>query len=848
MLSAGTTLGPYKILTPLGAGGMGEVFRARDTRLGRDVALKVISTALAHDQASMRRFEQEARAAGSLNHPNVCAVFDLGSHEGSPFVVMELLEGSSLRARLKQGPIPVRKAIDWAAQAAHGLAAAHAKGIVHRDLKPENLFLTKEGRVKVLDFGLAKLMRPELLGTVGNDALTVAATQTGAMLGTAGYMAPEQLRGEATDHRADLFALGAVLYELLTGKQAFAGETLFESAYRIVHAEPEPLGASGREMLPGVEAVVRRCLEKSPEERFQSAKDLAFDLESVAGTETQGARPAVGRTPRHVLRRILVAGLLGAALLAVGLETGRRLSSSPPPTFKKLSHGRGLIGSARFIQDGSGVLYSARWEDDKERCFSTRLDTPGAVPIEPADAQVVDIRGGEAAVLLPVVANPDIKLLAKIPVGGGTPRPIREGIRDASWSADGKDFAVINRVDEKYRLEYPPGNVLFESASYISRPRLSPAGDRVAFVAPGGSVMVVDMSSHAVILSNGWNMGSGGNLAWSTDGSEVWFCAERFWGMYALRAVTLEGKTRTVLQGPTSLALWDISREGQVLLSSDVLRTDIRGRAPGDTLERPWSWLDGGIAVGVPADGSGLLFTECASGGGVGYSAYFRRFDGSLPIRIGDGVAEDLSLDGKWAILSAAPLPALTLAPTGPGDSLTLPSGSVVAIVDVKFFPDAKRILIAGNEAGRPRRLFVQDVGGGDPRPFSDEGITLPGGGRPFSPDGTQVLVIANGKPAVVPDTGGSAQPIDGLLGHEQPIAWGQDGRSLFVVETRGRSMRVVRFDLESRTRTLWKELRPQDPAGALVHLNFPIAKDGEVYFYTVARTLQELVLVQGLR
>jgi dipeptidyl aminopeptidase/acylaminoacyl peptidase len=356
------------------------------------------------------------------------------------------------------------------------------------------------------------------------------------------------------------------------------------------------------------------------------------------------------------------------------------------------------------------------------------------------------------------------------------------------------------------------------------------------------------MSGHAVVLSDGWNMGSGGNLAWSPDGSEVWFCAERFWGMYCLRAVSLEGKTRTVFQGPTSLALWDISREGRVLLSIDVLRTDVWGCAPGDTTEHSWSWLDGGIAVGVSADGNGLLFTECASGGGVGYSAYFRRFDGSLPIRIGDGVATALSLDGKWAILRSSSHPALTLTPTGPGEPRTLPSGSIVRLADAKFFPDAQRILISGNEAGRPRRIFVQDVGGGDPRPFSEEGTTVSPGGMSFSPDGTQVLAIADGKPALIPAIGGRAQPIDGLMSHEQPIAWSQDGKSLFVVESRGRAMRVIRFDMESHNRTLWKELRPRDPAGALVLYNFPIAKDGEVYFYTVARTLQELVLAEGLR
>jgi serine/threonine protein kinase len=210
-LSSGTRLGPYEIVAAIGAGGMGEVYRARDPRLGRDVAIKVIPTGLSGSADRMRRFEQEARAAGSISHPNVCAIFDIGTHEGSPYVVMELLEGESLQARLAAGPAPVRTAIEWAAQAAQGLAAAHEKGIVHRDLKPANLFLTRDGRVKVLDFGLAKLTRPEAPARSGDTPASIPATETGTILGTAGYMAPEQVRGEVADHRADVFALGAIL-------------------------------------------------------------------------------------------------------------------------------------------------------------------------------------------------------------------------------------------------------------------------------------------------------------------------------------------------------------------------------------------------------------------------------------------------------------------------------------------------------------------------------------------------------------------------------------------------------------------------------------------------------------
>ncbi len=282
MLAVGTTLGPYQILAPLGAGGMGEVYRARDTRLARDVAMKVVRTDFARDPERLKRFEQEARAAGALNHPNVCTLHDVGTHEGVPYVVMELLEGESLRERLAAGPLPIRKAVEYAAQVAHGLAAAHEKGIVHRDLKPENLFVTKDGRVKVLDFGLAKLTRPEVLTSASDPTISVAATESGTILGTAGYMAPEQVRGRSVDQRSDIFSLGIVLYEMLSGKRAFRGETAADTITAILTKDPAPLSGSSSGVPPALQGIVSRCLEKRPEDRFSSAHDVALALNAVA--------------------------------------------------------------------------------------------------------------------------------------------------------------------------------------------------------------------------------------------------------------------------------------------------------------------------------------------------------------------------------------------------------------------------------------------------------------------------------------------------------------------------------------------------------------------------------------
>jgi TolB-like protein len=288
-LVPGTRVGPYEILSPLGAGGMGEVYRARDARLGRDVAVKVLPEELARDPDRLRRFEQEARAAGALNHPNVLVVYDTGTHAGASYLVLELLEGETLRERLRDGPLPLPKAVDHGVQIARGLAAAHDRGIVHRDLKPENLFVTRDGQVKILDFGLAKLA-PPAAGGLASEAPT--RTSPGIVLGTAGYMAPEQVRGEEVGPAADVFALGAVLYEMLSGRRAFQRDTGVQTLNAILVEEPPPLAARTRDLPPALERIVRHCLEKRPEDRFQSTRDLAFDLSAALEADGPARAPA----------------------------------------------------------------------------------------------------------------------------------------------------------------------------------------------------------------------------------------------------------------------------------------------------------------------------------------------------------------------------------------------------------------------------------------------------------------------------------------------------------------------------------------------------------------------------
>ena len=394
-LTSGTKLGPYEIVSLLGAGGMGEVYRARDSRLKRDVAIKILPEGLARDADRLRRFEQEALATAALNHPNILAVFDIGTGEGSPYVVSELLEGETLRERLRGGPLAVRKALDYALQAAHGLAAAHEKGIIHRDLKPENLFVTKDGRLKILDFGLAKLTQSES-GPQTSLQTVSHGTEAGMVLGTAGYMSPEQVRGQVLDARSDIFSFGAILYEMLSGKRAFHGDTAADTMSAILKEDPPELNETNRNVSPALERIVQHCLEKNPEARFHSASDIAFDLEHLSGVSgsTTRVQAAGVAQPSHKLRTGIAAGLgLALVMLGLGWWLGKAGTHAPMPEYQQITFRTGSMGNARFTPDGS-VVYSASWDGGENQLYMSRTDDPGARELGLKDAELLSISQG----------------------------------------------------------------------------------------------------------------------------------------------------------------------------------------------------------------------------------------------------------------------------------------------------------------------------------------------------------------------------------------------------------------------------------------------------------------------
>ena len=460
-ISAGTRLGDCEIVAPLGAGGMGEVYRARDQSLGREVAVKVLPEELASDRDRLRRFEQEARAAAALNHPNILAVYRFGTTDrNAPYLVTELLQGQTLRERLEQGEIPRRKVVEYALQMARGLAAAHDRGIVHRDLKPENIFLTRDGVVKILDFGLAKLVEPDAAG-LSNSGATVSVTELGVVLGTVGYMSPEQVRGQAVNHRSDIFGLGVILYEMLSGNRAFQGATAADTMSAILKEEPADLWSTRRSLPPALGHIVHRCLEKDPAERFQSARDLAFNLELLSREESgSGAALAL---PARKDRQWLVPVLVALAVLAatgLGFLAARavrpRSDSSLPIELKRLTDFVGMEEFPALSPDGKSIAFTA--DVGGRRQVWVRLlagGSPLQVTHDDADHQYPRWSSDSSSLIyFSPSSEPDGQgKIWQIPALGGTGRPLLTSLTGADLSHDGKHIAYFHSNQGELELD-----------------------------------------------------------------------------------------------------------------------------------------------------------------------------------------------------------------------------------------------------------------------------------------------------------------------------------------------------------------------------------------------------------
>jgi Tol biopolymer transport system component len=769
-IGPGTRVGPYEVRSLLGSGGMGEVFLAHDDRLRRDVAIKVLPAQFATDPDRLRRFESEARAASQLNHPNILTVFDVGTENGQPYVVSERLEGETLRERLVRGPVAEREALEWARQVARGLAAAHERGIVHRDLKPENLFLTRDGHVKILDFGLAKLSSDGADGGSQTKVQTTYATEPGVIVGTTQYMAPEQVKGQPVDHRADLFAFGVVVYEMLSGKSPFSRPSGAESMSAVLSDTPPPVNEVRSGVSPLVARLVEHCLEKVPEQRFQSARDLLFALDSASTSSGSSARaqPTVAATTAAKVR--VRASVMAAAAAVAGLALGwwtasSRPTADGPPRFSrvtKLVATDAAEGSPALSPDGKWMAYLL---DDGKR----------------ADIYVKFLTGGVAVNLTAGAGN--VQVLPRDDVGVLDVSPDGTQIAFAAAPAGATD-AYTNTgavLSSTYVIGAPLGGMprlLIEGAVGA---RWSPDGSRLIYIKPGGSagdalwVADADASNAREILPV-----SGGVHAhwpsWSADGKYVYYIR--------------------------SVAPWNVE-------PSEIYRVPAAGGAaePFVTTSRravyPWP----------SRDGRGLLYS--ANPASVDLSLWWKPFDGPavrVTTGVGDYVGARLSADGRTMVAginqTRQALAVVTM--RGGASQVTFITEGSSGDTDPVVSPGGDRVAFASVRSGS-RNIWTSRLDGTDPRQVTS-GIAIDE--RPaWSPDGSKIAFVSSRGDArgiwVVNANGGALQHVLAVQALTT-LSWSPDGREIAYAAPAGSVPALFRVPVAGGT-----PVRIPTPGGA---------------------------------
>ena len=782
-LTPGTLLGQYEIRSPLGAGGMGEVYRAHDTRLDREVAIKVLPESLTADPDRLRRFEQEARAAAALNHPNILSVYQMATHEGVSYMVSELLDGETLRERLKRGPIPLRKAIDYAVQIARGLAAAHDKGIVHRDLKPDNLFVTKDGRIKILDFGLAKLTQPR--DASGAEATMADGTEPGMVMGTVGYMSPEQVRGKVADDRSDIFAFGTILYEMVTGKQTFRKPTSAETMSAILNEDPPSISQVTAATPPGLQRVVHRCLEKNPEQRFQSASDMAFALEALSDSGLAASTGSHAHLSEPASRRgIAMAGATLAVLLGVGALAYFWIRPAAVPkvsNYVQLTHDGqpkslvGTEGSRLFLYVASGdnqgmaEMSTSGGEPRKMQLPPLSFNSPQAFSLSPDGSELLVMDGHGV---------PPSGPLWSVPVVGGSPRKLGDiAGQGGAWSADGKFIAYSN------------GNSLFTAkadgtdarkvvtvgdAGFIFNPVWSPDGNQLRFIY-SATLAAPPYFMEASLDGTGLHrLLPGTNLRPdSEDGNGGW---------------TVDGKYFVFM---TRGQIWALPRKWGFLHSEP----------------RPSQLTSSPMPLSPPVqstDGKKLFVV------GRTFRGELTRYDlksGRFEPYLGGISAEYVSFskDGQWVAYVSYPEGTLWRSKMDGSERLQLTYAPSQALMP-RWSPDGKTILFFdASGTNKPSKIYEVSLEGGSPQPLMPDNPD-PQLDPNWSPDGSKIVFAGRSADAassirVFDLATRRVSTLPGSQGMSSP-RWSPDGRYIPALSID--SKKLLLFDLQTRQ---WTEL-----------------------------------------
>lgn len=848
-LSAGTRLGPYEILASINAGEMGEVYRARDTKLHRDVSIKTLTPAAADDVGLRAQLLHDAKSLSGLNHPNIETIYGIQTAEvkGHPveFIVAERNSSTPLKKLIGRRGLRLDTALRYAIQIADGLATAHNAGIVHGCLNPSVIGVNERGEIKIWDFGVYRLSEQHR-ADVQVQAAGVQ-LKSGVSTENIGYLSPEQVEGRPADERSDIFAFGALLYEMISGHQAFRSQMQFETVASSLGDGPRHLNGALDSVPPELASTIKRCLRKNPRDRWQSISSLKFRLEDFANDVAQLEPVAMPRTKWRVLQLAVLSAILLA--IAGGAYFWFQTLVRPHATYQRLTFRRGNVAGARFAPNGE-VLFSAQWGTDPITLFSMRPGRSESRPLGVPAARVLSVSAtGELAMLLGSPERGAPGTLARAPFSGGEPRSILENVYDADWSPSGEMLAVSHTVGGHPRIEYPIGRVLYESPS---RPpftlRVSPKGDLLAFFEYDNAIgdfalATLDLQGNKKILSRGWREEDG--LVLARKGQEIWYSGTRTGGERAIHAVDLFGHDRIVGVVPAAMALQDITHDGQVLATVEDSRLGILCLSSGATKERDLSWFDASRIYDISADGKQILFAEMTYGRLRNPAIYLRNTDGSSAVRLGDCNRPALSPDNKWVacITSDGANTALTLLPTGPGQVRTL-LGARIHYDRVEWFPDSQRILFLGSEPGRPPRIFEQEINGGKAVPVTSEGMDA----SHVSLDQSNLLKLANGVLTLVPIRGGKSKPIASLEPNESVIRWGEQSRFLFLRKSNGpASVIVERLDLTTGSKEPWKVLRTPDTVGEQIN-QVVLTPSGNAYAYSYQQDSSTLYLVRGWR
>jgi Tol biopolymer transport system component len=857
MIAAGTSLLHYRVVEKIGEGGMGAVWKATDATLARDVAIKVLPSDFASDAERLARFEREAKVLASLNHPHIGAIYGFHEAGGVRFLAMELVPGEDLAERLKKGSVPFSEAVDIARQIAAALEYAHERGIVHRDLKPANIKITPEGAVKILDFGLAKAVVGESSGSGPTSTPTILPTMTsagtaiGMILGTAAYMSPEQARGKPVDKRADIWAFGVVLFEMLAGKRLFEGETVSDTLAAVLTRSIE-LDALPRSVPAPLRRLLARCLERDPRTRLRDIGEARIALESPASIEADTVvDPPPSKRPAWMLATVAIVLVAAGAVGALVVVRARGPAVAPAVTFLQKTFLRQGIFNARFAPDGRTIVYSGANDRTKPEVFVIRPEYQEAVPLGIPASHLLAVSSKNELAILTKARWLHHRVfegtLARVPLGGGAPRELLENVREADWSPDGSQLAIIREAQGKDRLEYPIGKVLYEVSGYLSDPRVSPDGNKIAFMEhpwrgdDRGGVSVIDLAGHRTVLADGFGAEEG--LAWAPGGKELlisaWMEGE---SVYQIAAIDLAGHIRHPLIVPEGFTPQDVAPGGAWLATSDDTPSRVMGRAPGASEERDLSWLDSSGSPVISRDGGTLALSDWGRSAGSNYAVILRRMDGSPALNLGEGSALDLSPDSAWVLVNVPSKPArLMLYPTGPGEPRRIDAGELEAYSDGRWLPDGKSIFVCGNAVGKAPRCYIRSTDAPDLRPVTPEGVD----GGVVSPDGKSAIVNrVTGETLLCPLSGGAPRPISFIAANERLARFSPDGTKVWVFH----GNRVESVELATGRRETIAELGVAGGAGMTNVTAIALADDPRAYAYTAAEYSSRLFQIEGVR